>query len=439
MSDQVDAHLSARVASRRDFLKSSTTTLATGALATGALAANFSGSPRLYAAGSDILKVGLIGCGGRGTGAAAQALSADPQTMLVAMGDVFADHLQKSLANLKQSGVSDRVNVGTDRQFVGFDAYKQVLESGVDVVLLTTPPHFRPAHLAAAIAAGKHVFAEKPVAVDAPGVQSVLKSSEEAQKKGLSVVSGLCWRYDFAKRETMQRVHDGAIGDIVAVQCSYNTQGLWKHPRQPEWSDIEWQLRNWLYFTWLSGDFDTEQHVHSLDKMAWAMHDVPPLQATGIGGRQVRTGTEYGHIYDHFSVVYEYANNVKGFASCRQQDGCSIDVSDHILGTKGVCHVMEHKITGAVNWKYAGPKGDMYQTEHNEMYAAIRSGKPINNGRYMATSSMLAILGRMSAYTGKTITWEQAMNSHEQLGPSKYEWGPLPVPPVATPGVTAFA
>lgn len=419
--------------SRRTFLK-------TGAFAVGGtIATPLVLNHAVYAEGSDVLKVALIGCGGRGTGAAVQALMADPQTQLVAMGDAFQDRIERSLDNLKkQEEIKDRVNVSPEKMFVGFDAYKQVIDSDVDVVLLCSPPHFRPAHFAYAIEKGKHVFAEKPVAVDGPGVRSVLETCRKAQEKNLSVVSGLCWRYDHGMRATFEQVHNGAIGDIVAIQVSYNTQGLWMHPRKPEWSDMEWQVRNWLYFTWLSGDFNTEQHVHSLDKMAWAMKDEPPVKCVGLGGRQVRTGAEFGHIYDHMSVVYEYANGVKGFASCRQQDGTHIDVSDHIMGTKGVCDVFRHSIKGETPWKFDGKKNNMYQTEHDELFAGIRNGKPINNGEYMCRSTMLGIMGRMACYTGKEITWEQAMNSQENLTPEKYEWGPLAVAPVAMPGLTEF-
>lgn len=417
----------ASTTSRRDFLKTTTALAALGAV------------PSVHAAGSDILKIGLVGCGGRGTGAASQALHADPNVQLTALGDVFADRLESSLAALqKEDDIAAKIAVGNDRRFVGFDAYKQVIDSGVDVVLLASPPHFRPAHLQYAVQKGKHIFAEKPVAVDAPGVRSVLASCEAARKKNLAVVSGLCWRYDPPKRETMKRVHDGGIGDIVALHCSYNTGFLWSKGRQPGWSDMEWQLRNWLYFTWLSGDFNVEQHIHSLDKMAWAMKDQPPLRAVGLGGRQVRTQPEFGHVFDHFSVVYEYPNGVKLFANCRQQARCATDVSDHVMGTKGTCHVMQHQITGPAKWSYKGPKANMYQVEHDELFASIRAGKPINNGDYMAKSTLLAIMGRMAAYTGQQITWEQALNSKEDLSPAKYEFGPLPVPPVAVPGVTKF-
>lgn len=419
--------------SRRDFLKSSTTAVAAGVLA-GQL------TPRVFAAGSDVLKVGLIGCGGRGTGAASQALHADPNVKLTAMGDAFADKLQGSLQELKNSDVGEKVAVPTDHQFVGFDAYKRVIDSGVDVVLLTAPPHFRPAHLKYAVEKGKHVFAEKPVSVDGPGTRSVFETVRLAAEKRLALVSGLCWRYDPEKRATMQQVLDGAVGDIVAIQATYHTQTLKKFPRQKEWSEMEFQLRNWQHFTWLSGDHNVEQHVHSLDKVAWAMKDQPPVLCYGVGGRQARTGEESGNVYDHFAICYEYANGVKAFASCRQMDGCQSDVSDHVFGTKGVCHVFQHSVesAGKTTWKYKGPKGNMYQIEHDELFASIRNGNPINNGEYMTKSTLMAIMGRMAAYTGKTITWEQALNSKEDLTPKSYAWEKIPVPTVAIPGVTQF-
>jgi myo-inositol 2-dehydrogenase/D-chiro-inositol 1-dehydrogenase len=244
-------------------------------------------------------------------------------------------------------------------------------------------------------------------------------------------------------RATFAQVMEGAIGEIIAIQATYHTQTLKKFPRQSEWSDLEFQLRNWNGFTWLSGDFNVEQHVHSLDKVAWAMRDEPPVRCAGTGGRQARTGDESGHVYDHFSVTYEYADGVKAFCSCRQIDGCDNDVNDHLFGTKGTCHTIDNEITvGAkTTWKYRAKKGetvDMYQSEHNELFASIRNGTPINNGDYMTRSTLMAIMGRMSAYSGKTISWEQALNSKESLGPAKYEWGPLATPPVAMPGVSPF-
>ncbi len=423
-------------ASRRDFLKSSA-----AALVASAATADVTIARNAHAAGSDLLRVGLIGCGGRGTGAAADALSADQNVKLVAMADAFADRLEKSLAHLmKEDAVADRIDVKQDHRFVGFAAYKELLASGVDVVLLCTPPHFRPAHLKAAVAAGKHVFAEKPVAVDAPGVHSVLASCAEARKKNLSVVSGLCLRYHYGFQETIKRIQDGALGEIVALQTNDLRGPIWMFPRQKAWSDMEWQMRNWYYFTWLSGDFNVEQHVHNLDVISWIMKGAYPVRANGMGGRQVRTGPEYGNIFDHHSVVYEFAGGVKCFSACRQQHGCAHDMSNYVLGSRGTAVISENRLslsTGS-GWRYRGPENNIYQTEHQALFAGIRSGKPINNGDYMAKSTLMAILGRMATYTGQTITWEQALHSKEDLTPPKYEWGPLATPSVAVPGVTRF-
>lgn len=416
--------------SRRQFLQASSA----------AVAAQLTMSSGAFAAGSDEIKVGLIGCGGRGTGAAVQALKADPGARLVAMGDAFGDRLESSLTSLKNptNGVNEKVFVESDKKFVGFDAYQKVIDAGVDVVLLTAPPCFRPKHIAAAVAAGKHVFAEKPIAVDAAGVRSVIETCAKAKEKNLSVVSGLCWRYHNGMRATFEQVHTGGVGEIQTMQLTYLTGTLKQFPRQTGWSDMEWQMRNWQHFIWSSGDFNVEQHIHSLDKGLWAMQDVPPVKCTGVGGRQARTGAESGNVYDHFCVVYEWENGVKAFAACRQMDGCSNDVSDYVFGTKGVAHVFQHRIKGEKDWKFKGEGGDMYQLEHNELFASIRAGKPINNGDYMCKSSLMAIMGRQSAYTGKTVTWEQAMNSKESLMPEKLEWSSMPVAPVPTPGVTQF-
>jgi predicted dehydrogenase len=441
-------------ATRRDFLAGA------AAAAAGATLASLA-PPHVHAAGSDILRVGLIGCGGRGTGAAEQALTADKNTKLVAMGDMFEDKLKFSLDQLKEKkSIADRVEVKPECCFTGFNAYKQVIDQ-VDVVLLTTPPHFRPIHFKAAVEAGKHIFAEKPCAVDAAGVRAVMAAAEEAKKKNLTVVAGLCWRYHHGMRETIKRVHDGLIGDLTALQCTYNTGGLWSVKRKPEWTDMEWQLRNWLYFTWLSGDFNVEQHIHSLDKIAWVMRNEYPVRAVGSGGRQVRTDPLYGHIFDHHTVTYEYANGVKLFSACRQQVGCPNDVSDHIMGTKGTCHLevggypprgaIVSLPDGKLLWESVPAKtaksgrrrgkvseDNMYQNEHDELFASIRAGKPINNGEWMAKSTLMAIMGRMATYTGQVITWDMAMNSKEDLTPPAYEFGSLPVPPVARPGVTKF-
>jgi predicted dehydrogenase len=435
-------------ASRRDFLK-------TSAAVAGATLASGLVVPSVHAAGSDVLKVGLVGCGGRGTGAAEQALRADKNTKLVALGDAFADRLEechKTLKNIPE--IAERVAVDPAQRFTGFDAYKSVIEN-VDVVLLATPPGFRPIHLQAAVAAGRHIFCEKPMAVDGPGVQKVLAAAAEAKKKNLSLMSGFCWRRHPVMRETMKRVHDGALGDILTMQCNYNTGPLWKRMREPGMSDMVFQMRNWYYYAWLSGDFNVEQHIHSLDKAAWAMKDVYPVKAVGLGGRQVRTGPEFGHIFDHHAVVYEYANGVRLFSFCRQQAGCANDTSDHFWGNQGICHVKatfppEVAISGPKAWEYnrrlrrgiaSIPQGEdnMYQVEHNELFASIRSGKPINDGEWMARSTMMGIMGRMATYTGKEITWEMAMNSKEDLSPKAYDMkASLPEPKVALPGVTKF-
>jgi len=427
--------------SRRDFLK--TSTLAAGGMLAGGLSLGRSA----HAAGSDILKVGLIGCGGRGTGAAGNALNADPNAKLVAMGDAFPDRLEGSVKGLKKQ-YGDRIDVPQERRFVGFDAYQKVLASGVDVVILAEPPHFRPQHLKAAIEAGKHVFCEKPVAVDAPGVRSVLATCEEAKKKNLNIVSGLCWRYHNGVRETMNRVLDGAIGRILTIQETYLTGLLWERPRQPDWTEMEFQMRNWYYFTWLSGDHNVEQHVHSLDKALWAMHDEPPKRAWGLGGRQVRTEPKFGNIYDHHAVAYEYPG-VTVYSYTRQEGGCYSDVSDIFTGTKGRANILGHKIDdldGKPIWRFKGEGGNMYDLEHKALFAAIRSGQTINNGLYMARSTMLAIFGRMVDYTGKALTWDEAINSKEDLSPKSYAWDAQPpiLPgkdgryPVAMPGITPF-
>ena len=429
---------SASQGSRRDFLRTST------AVTAGTLLGGLSLARSAHAAGSDLLKVGLIGCGGRGSGAAGNALNADAGTKLFAMGDAFEDRLHGSFNGLKQE-YGQRVDVDPSRQFVGLDAYQKVIDC-VDVVVLATPPHFRPIPLKAAIAAGKHVFCEKPVAVDAPGVRSVLATTEEASKKKLNLVSGLCWRYHRGVKETMQRVLDGAVGQIRAMQETYLTGPLWTRPRQAGDTEMRFQVRNWYYFTWLSGDFNTEQHVHSLDKALWAMHDEPPLRAWGLGGRQVRTDPVYGDIYDHHAVVYEWPGGVRAYSYCRQQGGCYSDVSDHFLGSLGEADILQHKITGQNPWHFTGDGGNMYDLEHQALFSAIRAGQTINNGLYMARSTMLAILGRMVNYTGRMLTWDEALASRQLLSPTSYTWdaepptrpGPDGKYPVAMPGQTKF-
>lgn len=386
------------------------------------------------------LKVGLVGCGGRGTGAAGQALSADPDVVLTAMADIFPDRLEQSYNAIKEIH-PEKVVIDEDHKFIGFDAYKKLLESDVDVVLLATPPSFRPDHLAAVIDAGKHVFAEKPMAVDAPGVRKVLASAKKAKEKGLSLTSGFCLRYDNAKRAFFGKVSDGEIGQIRSITSTRYGGELWYKPRQPEWGQMEYQLRNWYYYHWLSGDFVVEMHVHNLDLMAWAMGNRTPVSAVGIGGRQVRVDEKYGNIYDHIAVEFEYADQAKGYHMGRQYNGCSSKQVMDIVGTKGTAHFggNKHQISSGTEWHYQGEKNNMYQTEHDELFAAIRNGKPTNDGEWMANSTMLAILSRMVAYSGQTITWDDAINSNKVFGPSndQFDWElEWPAGEPAVPGST---
>jgi predicted dehydrogenase len=422
-----------RLTTRRELMKSA------------AVAGTLAAIPNVHAGGSDVIRVGLVGCGDRGTGAATQALAADANAKLVAMADAFEDRLQESLSLLRgDEKVGSKVEVAPEHCLVGFDAYQKLIASGVDVVLLCTPPHFRPLHLRAAVESGKHVFAEKPVAVDARGVRDVLEACEAAKAKNLSVVSGLCLRYDNGIRETVRRIHDRQIGEVVTLLANDYRGGRWAKARQPDWTDMTYEMRNWYNFTWLSGDFNVEQHVHYLDACAWVMGERYPVKAVGMGGRQALTGPEYGQIYDHFSVVYEFADGAKLISNCRQQPGCANDMSAEILGTRGRAEISDGRRglrirTASGDWTYGGPKNEMFQTEHDELFAAVRSGKPINNGEYMAKSTLLAIMGRMAAYTGQEVTWEMALNSKEDLSPAEYDWNAKPpASRVAVPGLTPF-
>jgi predicted dehydrogenase len=417
--------------SRRGFLKQSA--LATSALATAPLI-------NAHVSGGDTLKVGLVGCGSRGSGAIQQALAADKYNRLWALADAFEDRVTSCLEKTKKE-FPDKIDITPDRCFVGLDAYKQLVDSGVDVVLLCTTPAFRPQHLRYAVEKKKHIFCEKPMAVDAPGVRSVLETAKLAKDANLNIVSGFCYRYDQPKRETVQRIHDGAIGDILAIHSNYLTGYLWSFDRQPGWSDTEYQIRNWLYYTWLSGDHIVEQHIHNLDKAAWTLGDKYPTAAYGVAGRQTRTELKFGNIFDHFATIFEYPNAVKVFSYCRQVMGCMGEVNDHVIGTKGLAQLQQHIIqpTSGPRWKFPGQATDMYNQEHIELFEAIRTGKTINQGEQMAHSTLMGIMGRMAGYTGKKITWDQAMNSKEALMPEKLDIkGPLPFPPVAIPGKTPF-
>lgn len=389
--------------------------------------------------GSDVVRVGVIGCGGRGTGAAFNALEAHPSTRIVALADLFPDRLAQSRSWLTGSeDFADRVDLG-ERTFTGFDAYKRLLAlREVDVVILATPPGFRPLHFAAAVEAGKHVFMEKPVAVDPAGVRTVIEAAERAKARSLSVVAGTQRRHERSYLEAMKRLRDGAIGEIHSARCAWNQGGLWVHERQPGYTDMEWQCRNWLYFCWLSGDHITEQHVHNLDVINWAMGG-HPVRAYGMGGRQVRTDAMYGDIYDHFAIEYEYEDGRRCLSFCRQQDGTDGRVEESVYGTRGTLTTRPGYavIDGSGAWRFGGNNGNPYADEHAHLLASIRGDGPyLNEARQVAESTLTAIMGRMSAYTGKAVTWDQAMSSSLDLSPPAYEFGDLPVGPVPEPGRT---
>lgn len=419
---------------RRTFVKQSMTA-ALAAAATQAIAS------RAHAAENNTLRIGLVGCGGRGTGAVGDSLTADPNTRLVAMGDVFADQLAGSLRSLQgNEGLRDRIDVPPERQYVGFDCYQKVIDQ-VDVVLLASTPYFRPWQIEYAAEKGVHVFAEKPVATDCPTLRRCLAACEAAQAKNLTLVSGLCWRYHPPKVATLQQVLDGRIGEIISIDTNYLSGGVWEPRRERDQcdSDMEYQIRNWYYYAWLSGDHICEQAVHSIDKQGWAMGDQPPVRCRAVGGRQVRTAERYGNIFDHFAVAYEYENGVRGFHQCRHWAGTPGGTFDFIQGTQGTCDVFGHRIlnrAGEVVWQYEGPDDNMYVAEHRAMYRAIRANEPINDGKYMCYSTMLAIMGRIAAYTGQVVTWDQMMSLDTGLGPTELAWGEAPQTPVATPGRT---
>ncbi len=393
------------------------------------------------------IKVGIVGCGGRGTGATAQAIKADDGAELVAMADIYTERIDESLASLEKflkPEVRTRLKVEQAKKFVGLDGYQKLIDSGVDVVLLATPPGFRPVQLRAAVEAKKHLFVEKPVATDAVGVRHVLETVKMAKEKNISLMAGFCWRYANHIVETFDKIHAGAIGNIVSYYGTYYTSPVKPMPsaseRPAEMSDMEWQIRNWYNFTWLCGDSLVEQAIHTVDKVAWAFNDQPPISCVAVGGRQIPA--EGGNIFDHFQVNYLYPNNARASVANRQMVGCYNENADYITGTKGVATIgrgPNPRIEGENPWSYEGQKYDMYQREHDVLFAAIRKGQVVNNGERLATTTMLGIMGRMAAYTGQTITWEQALNSQERLVPEKLDWNmKLDVPLTARPGITKF-
>jgi myo-inositol 2-dehydrogenase / D-chiro-inositol 1-dehydrogenase len=409
---------------RRDFLKNTSTVVA-GASVLGGL--NIERGA--HAAGSDVLKVALIGCGGRGTGAASQALSTNCPMKLVAMADVFKDRLDGSLDTLARDH-KDKLDVPPERQFIGFEAYKQAI-AAADVVILATPPGFRPMTFEEAVRQGKNIFMEKPVATDAPGIRRVLAAAEEAKKKNLKIGVGLQRRHRACYLEGVKRLADGEIGDIRAMRCYWNGQTPWVKKRADldkdagrKLTEMEYQMRNWYYFAWICGDHIVEQHIHNLDVINWVKQG-PPVRAHGMGGCQVRKGLDYGEIFDHHAVEFEYADGTRCASQCRHIPGCWDDVSEHFVGTKGTAEFRDPStaiIRGASAWHWRGKGVDAYQQEHDDLFAAIRDDKPYNEAEYGATSTMTAILGRMCTYSGKQIEWEEALNSKISLFPDKLAW-----------------
>ncbi len=386
----------------------------------------------------DAIKVGLVGCGGRGTGALMNVIEADSRTQVTALADAFPDRIDITVEALKTEHPGN-FKVTDESIFTGVDCHERLVNADVDVVLLATPPHFRPAQMEAAVRAGKHVFCEKPVAVDVPGAKRVLAACEEAEAKGLSVVSGLCWRYCDGVNEVMSRIQGGAIGEIRAIEANYLTGTLWYRtpPKDVEWSSMENQLRNWLYFAWLSGDHAAEQHIHSIDKVLWLMGDVPPVSCHAIGGRLARTEEKWGNVYDHFGTNFEWEDGRKAFSQCRQMSDCFNQTDDIVYGTDGIAKILSFSIkNGDGEWKYKGPDkgGRMYVNEHIALLKSIRSGVPINNGDYMVNSTLMALIARDAAYSGKKIMWEDYMKSEVVLGPGSYDEADYIPDPVAIPG-----
>ena len=414
---------------RRTFLNTSVA----GALAAPSIA------HAAFASGTERLGVGVIGCGGRGTGAAFNAVAASSDVDIVALGDVYSDRLNGSRGHMQK--LENRLKVTDGDCFTGWDAYQQVIaHPEVDLVILATPPHFRPMHFHHAVANGKHVFMEKPVAVDPAGVRKVIAAAAVADAKNLSVVAGTQRRHEACYLETMRRIRDGEIGEPVSATCYWNQGGLWSNDRQTNWTDMDWQLRNWLYFTWLSGDHITEQHVHNLDAVNWAL-GAHPRSATGVGGRQTRIDPRFGHGFVHFAIDYEYPGGVHAMSMCRQADGCAGRVEEIVQGTKGrsVTSSGRARFEGGPTWSYQDENPNPYVVEHRNLQASIREQGPrFNEGRRIAESTLTAIMGRMSAYSGKTITWEEAMQADLDLTPPAYAFGDLDTPMIARPGTTSM-
>jgi predicted dehydrogenase len=426
---------------RRDFLKSSSTAAALTFAAPALLMRD-----RAFAANTDTIRIGLVGCGGRGTGAAGNALEADKNLILVAMGDAFEDQLKQSHSSLDKQ-FPGRVQVEPSKRFVGLDAYQKVIDAGVDVVLLASPPGFRPTHLRYAVEKKKHIFCEKPMATDSAGIRHVMESVRMSKEAKLNIVAGYCWRYSLPRREFFKRINEGEIGEVLAMYGTYLT-GPVKPMQAPSQrkdgvGDLEWQMRNWMNFTWLAGDGFVEQCIHTVDKMMWAFGDKPPAKVVANGGR-VHPNYE-GNIFDHMTATYEWANGARGVIAQRQIANCYSDNSDYVLGGKGKgwngwSNAYFKNADGSNGWRYRGENPDMYVVEHQHLYRAIRAGEFHNDGDRMVNSTLAGIMGRLSAYTGQEVTWEQALNSKIQLVPDNMSWDmKLPIEPLPVPGKTKLS
>jgi predicted dehydrogenase len=438
--------------SRRGFLHSSAAAAAGASILTG-----LNPVRAAHVSSDETIRIGLVGCGGRGRGAADQAMNTEGPTKLVAVADAFDDQLEGAVNTLKRQH-GDKVEVPKDRRFVGLDAYSKLLETDIDLVILATPPGFRPLHFEAAVNAGKHIFMEKPVAVDAVGVRKVIAANDLAKTKNLAVAVGLQRHHEPIYIETIKRLQDGAIGRIVATRAYWNGDGVWVRPRKDGQTEMEYQMRNWYYFNWLCGDHITEQHIHNLDVINWLMQGYP-TKAQGQGGRQFRTGKEYGEIYDHHFVEFTYENDGESsvlLSQCRHIPNCWSSVSEHAHGSNGSCNIGDGKIfdaKGNLKWEYPQIQGgkrvnlhDGHQQEHHDLFAQIRRGEIPNEGEYGAYSSMTSILGRMATYSGREITWAEAVNSDLCISPVEqyhsFNDTPPILPnadltyPIPTPGVT---
>jgi len=389
--------------SRRDFLKTSAAAASGAAL--GALAAQ----RVAYAAASDAIKIGVVGCGGRGNGAALDAMSVDPAVRLVAMCDLFADRVRNSRNQLKTQK-PDQVAVDDDHCFTDFDGYKKVIAS-VDVVLIACAAKFHPLYTKAAVEAGKHVFVEKPHGIDPLGIKTVSAACDLARQKGLSVVSGLQSRYHRGMQETVKRIHDGAIGDIVAIEENFLRAPYVLYRRAAGQNEVQYQCSNQYHFTWLSGDDVPQSLVHNVDRSLWALREEPPVKCHGLAGRSSMVDEVYGNVFDHHSVVYQFAGGARLYAFCRTTDGCYNEVSSIIIGTKGRSDLTACRIDGETKWRYEGPPCNPYHEEHKALFQSIRAGKPVNSGYHMARSTLATVMGQLSCYTGKEVTWDQATKS----------------------------